>query len=203
AWDCGIAVVSMVLLALGKIDTPLFALAESPDQSVWTIDLATILQRFQVPDFTFFTSYIGINWQYTNDAFYNDALGDDRERVHRLFASAADAGIRVIPMALEASDLRRFLMSGQYAAIVLTDLRYLQCIACARGTGFMARRLFPLVQGWRAGHYILLTDFLPDKGQFIYRDPGSDASLCYVTERVLERARGSVGTDNDVIVVRI
>src|SRR5690606_24670834 len=52
------------------------------------------------------------------------------------------------------------------------------------------------------GHYILLVGYDPEQDIFTYRDPGTDTELCYIEGGELEKARNSLGTDHDVIVVR-
>ncbi|KAI9000246.1 Guanylylate cyclase-domain-containing protein [Gaertneriomyces semiglobifer] len=133
AWDCGLACISMVLQSLGhRSTTPLKLQKECPLESVWTIDLAYILRRYGVDDFTYYTSYIGVKWQYTNNDFYRDTLSSDRRRVHCRFAAAQENHIRVVPLILAMDDIRRFLISTLFAVIMLVDLRALHCERCAK-----------------------------------------------------------------------
>ncbi|KAJ3127601.1 hypothetical protein HK101_005546 [Irineochytrium annulatum] len=104
------------------------------DLSIWTIvfavDLAYLLRHMGLEDFTYYTSHIGVNTQYAAKVFYRDSIGADRARVHNLFAEAADAGVRVVPLALPLDEVRRFLLSNQYAVIMLVNLQMLDCAAC-------------------------------------------------------------------------
>ncbi|KAJ1545081.1 hypothetical protein HK405_008166 [Cladochytrium tenue] len=181
------------------------------NRSVWTIDLAYLLKAFGVDDFTYYTSHVGVNWQFSQSVpFYRDSLGSssqrrasltpsaphllspdrlpartnsggsgagiastrstpsgspsrlhslhapqpptsaggsgaypsyalicaaatsDPQRVHQLFAAAGAAGVRVVSTVLPLDDIRRFLLSGRYAVILLVDLNRLKCIPCAR-----------------------------------------------------------------------
>ncbi|KAJ3307609.1 hypothetical protein HDU76_004496 [Blyttiomyces sp. JEL0837] len=137
SWDCGLACVSMVLTALGKVHCdPIQLRALIVNESVWTIDLAYLFKHFGVEDFTYYTSYIGVNWQYASKVpFYKDTISLDMRRVHLLFAAAHESGVRVVPMVLSLDDMRRFLMSGQYAILMLVDLRFLECGVCKTKSG--------------------------------------------------------------------
>ncbi|KNC96516.1 uncharacterized protein SPPG_08105 [Spizellomyces punctatus DAOM BR117] len=130
SWDCGLACVSMVLSALGQKHSLMDLRKECPLESVWTIDLAYILRRFSVEDFTYYTSYIGVNWQYSSKEFYRDTWTLDRRRVQSLFAAAHDNRVRVVGLTLALDDIRRFLLSTVYAVIMLVDLRLLRCRKC-------------------------------------------------------------------------
>ena len=141
-WDCGLACVSMVLLALGK---PLGRLQELhawvQSDNIWTIDLAYLLHRYKIQDFSNFypltwtamyTSYIGVNLQNASKTFYRNSLTADRQRIHTLFANARDKQVRVAPMILDLDDARRFLLSCRYAIIMLVNLSDLSCIQCSK-----------------------------------------------------------------------
>ncbi|KAJ3408535.1 hypothetical protein HDV05_004949 [Chytridiales sp. JEL 0842] len=101
-------------------------------QSVWTIDLAYLLRHFGVEDFTYYTSHIGVNWQYSSNQFYKDSINADQRRVHALFAAAHDSNVRVVPMILSIDDMRRFLISGRYSLLMLVDLNKLNCGVCKK-----------------------------------------------------------------------
>ncbi|TPX67064.1 hypothetical protein SpCBS45565_g04028 [Spizellomyces sp. 'palustris'] len=148
----------MVLSALGQKHSLMDLRKECPLESVWTIDLAYILRRFGVEDFseyltklvkvahqmpslekhargkafTYYTSYIGVNWQYSSKEFYRDTLTLDRRRIHSMFAAAHDNRVRVVGLTLALDDIRRFLLSTVYAVIMLVDLRLLRCRKCKK-----------------------------------------------------------------------
>ncbi|KAJ3117258.1 guanylyl cyclase domain-containing protein 1 [Phlyctochytrium bullatum] len=146
-WDCGLACLSMVLhgayssgLIADDPDTTsparlraLLAAAGAGD-SIWTIDLAYILRHFGVEDFTFYTSYIGVNFNYSSKHFYRENITVDRQRVHTLFAEAQDCGVRVVPVVLSLDDMRRFLLSDRYAIVILVNLNKLKCRLCSKSS---------------------------------------------------------------------
>ncbi|KAJ3151973.1 hypothetical protein HDU89_001617 [Geranomyces variabilis] len=135
-WDCGLACVSMVLSSLAVPHT-LLELRNAADDpvrdGVWTIDLAYHLGKYGVQDFTYYTSYIGVNQQYTRTRFYSATLSRDRQRIHALFAGAHERNVRVVAWTLPLDDMIRFLDSARYAILVLVDLALLTCRECGHG----------------------------------------------------------------------
>ncbi|KAI8812718.1 Guanylyl cyclase [Cladochytrium replicatum] len=214
SWDCGLACTSMVLTALGsRIYSPVELSNVIGVTSIWTIDVAYLLKRYGVEDFTYYTSYIGVNWDNIKSPFYNGdgTLQVDQPRIHSLFAAAKDAGVRVVQMILKLDDLRRFLRSERFVAIVLVDLNYIRCAVCAkRNRRGMHRRHHtrPTSKGGDkdeefVGHYVLLVGYDPEEDIFLYRDPGTTAELCAMSADEMERARCASGTDHDCIVIRV
>ncbi|KAI8614782.1 Guanylylate cyclase-domain-containing protein [Chytriomyces sp. MP71] len=138
-WDCGLACVSMVLKSLrlfshsDPLDLRLFVHRDAVELgSVWTIDLAYLLKAFGVSDFTYYTTYIGVNFNYASKQFYKNAFLTDSRRIHSLFADAQDNGVRVVPLLLPLDDMKRFLMSGRYAILMLVNLSGVSCRVCRR-----------------------------------------------------------------------
>ncbi|KAJ3236438.1 hypothetical protein HDU78_004638 [Chytriomyces hyalinus] len=138
-WDCGLACVSMVLKSLrlfshsDPLDLRMFVHRDAVQLgSVWTIDLAYLLKAFGVTDFTYYTTYIGVNYNYASKQFYKNAFQTDSRRIHSLFADAQDNGVRVVPLLLPLDDMKRFLMSGRYAVLMLVNLSSVQCRVCRR-----------------------------------------------------------------------
>ncbi|XP_047158513.1 guanylyl cyclase 1 isoform X3 [Vigna umbellata] len=69
-WDCGLACVLMVLRTIGVNNYDIQALAElCCTNSIWTVDLAYLLQRFSVT-FSYFTVTFGANPNYCVESFY-------------------------------------------------------------------------------------------------------------------------------------
>ncbi|KAI8816178.1 Guanylyl cyclase [Fimicolochytrium jonesii] len=202
-WDCGLACVSMVLTALSIAHTHADLLdaddgAAADADGLWTIDLAYLLRKFGVRDFTYYTSYIGVNQRYTHSLFYARTLPSDRRRIHALFQRAAENRVRVVAHTLPVLDIVRFVDSGLYACVVLVDLRRLRCRWCSGWTKRFWRGLWDFI-----GHYILLVAYDESTDSFLYRDPGTHEELCAVSVDGFEAARKAVGTDCDVVVVRV
>ncbi|KAJ3116287.1 guanylyl cyclase domain-containing protein 1 [Physocladia obscura] len=138
-WDCGLTCVSMVLKSLAKyahsdpLDLRLFVHRDAVAQgSVWTIDLAYIFKAFGLCDFTYYTTHVGINFNYASTSYYKSTFQTDSRRIHSLFADAQDNGVRVVPLLLPLDDIKRFLMSGRYAVLMLINLNAIKCRVCAR-----------------------------------------------------------------------
>lgn len=53
------------------------------------------------------------------------------------------------------------------------------------------------------GHYIVLIGYKAEEDSFYYRDPGSDELVCKCHSSVLEKAKNAIGTDHDMIVVKL
>ncbi|TPX60797.1 hypothetical protein PhCBS80983_g01522 [Powellomyces hirtus] len=132
-WDCGLACVSMVLASLHHPHTLLgLRGSNAVRDGVWTIDLAYLLRKYGIDDFTYYTSYIGVNQQYNRTQFYSATISHDRSRVHSLFAGAHDNNVRVVAWTLPIDDMIRFLDSNRYAIIILVDLNLLHCRNCKK-----------------------------------------------------------------------
>ena len=138
-------ILQSLCLDYGKI-TDLHELLDTT--SIWTIDLAYLLKRFRIQDFSIhflfiiyisyyilamYTSYIGINLQHAHKKFYKESLSLDRKRIHSLFANASDRQIRIVPLILDLDDIKRFLFSCRYCIILLVNVSSpLKCISCKR-----------------------------------------------------------------------
>lgn len=95
SWDCGLACVLMVLRTLGINDCNLQELEElCCTTSIWTVDLAYLLQKFSV-NFSYFTVTLGANPSFCVETFYKEQLPNDLVRVDMLFQKARDAGISI------------------------------------------------------------------------------------------------------------
>ena len=132
AWDCGLACIAMILTAFSQPQSPIHLAHLVPSRSIWTIDLAYLLKHHQIPDFTYYTSYIGVNWGHATHHFYKQEMSRDRQRIHFLFANAHSSNVRVVPVILGMSDMARFLLSSSYALILLVDLAFLECSRCSQ-----------------------------------------------------------------------
>ncbi|KAI8599810.1 Guanylylate cyclase-domain-containing protein [Dissophora ornata] len=161
-------------------------------------------------DFTYYTSTIGADTAHSKERFYRKSFDDDQKRVNALFENAEAANIRVIELTLPLSDFKRFLYCGNYGIIALVNQRLLKCPQCLEKTAFCscsAGTLGSIVQrmkGFRyIGHFIVLVAYDPTEDRFYYRDPAEADDLCSISAVDLERARNSIGTDHDCIVVKV
>ncbi|ORX88055.1 hypothetical protein K493DRAFT_341409 [Basidiobolus meristosporus CBS 931.73] len=210
-WDCGLACVYMILVGLGLKNTSMTDIRQAcAVESVWTIDLAYLIRKFYDVDFTYYTSYMGINPTHTTQEFYQESMEGDEERISRQFSAAKKNNIRVIRMILPLVDFKRFLLGQKYAILTLVDLRFLKCEKCRRKRNVFSGLCGPFgcfqssaSKGEYIGHFIVLIQYDFSRNLFIYRDPGSHDDHCTIRPDQLEKARSSMGTDHDCIVVKL
>ncbi|XLT04308.1 hypothetical protein HN51_043057, partial [Arachis hypogaea] len=142
-WDCGLACASMVLKTIGVNDRDIQALAElCCTNSVWTVDLAYLLQKFFVA-FSYFTVTFGANPNFSVESFYKEELPNNLVRLDMLFQKAVESGIgiqvcceccpclywfpSVLCRSISGREISILILSGKYIAIALVDqskLRY-------------------------------------------------------------------------------
>jgi len=198
-WDCGLACMLMVLRSLGVSRCNLQGLRLMCNTtSIWTVDLAYMLSRFGIP-VHFFTITLGANPAFAKETFYMDNMEEDGRRVERLFRDAPRSGIRIECRSLSISDIRCFLLSGQWLLVVLVDKRKLNhpwqaategCLPnfCGLGSGY-------------TGHYVVLCGYDGERREFVVRDPASSTATLLVSEAGLDEARMSFGTDEDLLLI--
>ncbi|CAD6333640.1 unnamed protein product [Miscanthus lutarioriparius] len=198
-WDCGLACVLMVLRTLG-IDccdgiADLERLCRTT--SIWTVDLAYLLNKFSV-SFSFFTVTLGANPQYSAESFYREQLQEDINRVDELFGKALDAGISIQCRSITAYDIAFLLLSGHCIAIALVDKSKLNlpCMSDHDVQQFNEESDY-------MGHYVVVCGYDADDCEFEIRDPASSRKRERVTMKSLDEARKSFGTDEDILLVSL
>ncbi|XP_038721142.1 guanylyl cyclase 1 isoform X3 [Tripterygium wilfordii] len=121
SWDCGLACVLMVLSTIGINDFSIQSLAElCRTTSIWTVDLAYLLQKFSVR-FSYFTVTFGANPDFSVETFYKEQLPNDLVRVDMLFQKAREAEINIQCRSISGEEISILILSGKYIAIVLVD----------------------------------------------------------------------------------
>ncbi|XLU26174.1 hypothetical protein S245_062240 [Arachis hypogaea] len=133
-WDCGLACASMVLKTIGVNDRDIQALAElCCTNSVWTVDLAYLLQKFFVA-FSYFTVTFGANPNFSVESFYKEELPNNLVRLDMLFQKAVESGIGIQCRSISGREISILILSGKYIAIALVDqskLRYRFLLICS------------------------------------------------------------------------
>ncbi|KAL1825148.1 hypothetical protein ACET3Z_011926 [Daucus carota] len=198
-WDCGLNCVLMILKTLGfnnctieELDT-LCSLT-----SIWTIDLAFLLQKFAV-SFSYFTVTLGVNPEYSTEIYYKEQLPDDLVRVDSLFQKAKDAGINIERRSISREQLSLLVLSGRYIAIALVN-QFLLSQSTLKNICF---------SGWNSGnlsytgHYVVICGYDAAKDEFEIRDPASSRKHEKITSKCLEEARKSFGTDEDLLLISL
>ncbi|KAK4343616.1 hypothetical protein RND71_036710 [Anisodus tanguticus] len=199
SWDCGLACVLMVLRNLGIEDCNMQGLEElCCTTSIWTVDLAYLLQKFSV-NFSYFTVTLGANPSFSVETFYKEQLPNDLVRVDMLFQKARDAGISIECRSISSEEISLLILSGNFLAIILVDQYKLRQSwledVCASD--------FCNDTPHYTGHYIVICGYDTDGDEFEIRDPASSRKHGRITSKCLENARKSFGTDEDLLLIRV
>uniref|UniRef100_A0A0D9WH75 Guanylyl cyclase n=1 Tax=Leersia perrieri TaxID=77586 RepID=A0A0D9WH75_9ORYZ len=198
-WDCGLACVLMVLRTLGIDCCDGIADLEKlcRTTSIWTVDLAYLLNKFSVC-FSFFTVTLGANPQYSAETFYREQLQEDIDRVDELFGKALEAGISIQCRSISAYDIAFLLLSGHCIAIALVDKTKLN----SSWVNLQDMQQFSEDSDYM-GHYVVICGYDSDTCEFEIRDPASSRRRERVSMKSLDQARKSFGTDEDIILVSL
>lgn len=198
-WDCGLSCVLMVLRTIGIDSCDLATLEElCPTTSIWTVDLAYLLQKFSVC-FSYFTVTLGANRKFKMEKFYKDHLSNDLPRVDMLFQKALEAGINIQCRSISETEISFMILSGKFIAIALVDQykfskSWLEDV-CVSG-------IYDDKSGY-TGHYVVICGYDAWTDEFEIRDPASSRTHERIASKSLENARKSFGTDEDLLVVSL
>ncbi|KAG4923338.1 hypothetical protein GLYMA_18G032000v4 [Glycine max] len=197
-WDCGLACVLMVLKTIGVNNCDIPTLAElCRTTSIWTVDLAYLLQRFAVA-FSYFTVTFGANPNYCIESFYKEELPNDLVRVDLLFQKAMEAGIDIQCRSISAEEISILILSGKYVAIALVDHNKLSHVL----QDVPVPGVFSNNSGY-TGHYVLICGYDAGADMFEIRDPGSSKKHKRISSKSLEEARKAFGTDEDLLLISL
>ncbi|XP_057523100.1 guanylyl cyclase 1 isoform X2 [Amaranthus tricolor] len=198
-WDCGLACVLMVLQTIGISNCSLHGLEKlCGTKSIWTVDLAYLLQSFSVI-FSYFTVTLGANPNFSVESFYKDQLPQDLIRVDRLFQKAFGAGIRIECRSFSQEEVSFLILSGKYIAIALVD----QCkLSQSWPEEYHVSDYSESNLGY-TGHYVVICGYDADKDEFEIRDPASSRKYQKILSKHLDMARKSFGTDEDLLLISL
>ncbi|KAI4306771.1 hypothetical protein L6164_030020 [Bauhinia variegata] len=198
-WDCGLACVLMVLKTIGVNDCNIQTLVDlCCTTSIWTVDLAYLLQRFSV-SFSYFTVTFGANPNYCVESFYKEQLPNDLVRVDTLFQKAMEAGINIQCRSIGGEEIAILILSGKYIAIALVDHNKL---SHAWQEEVHAPGVFSNNFGY-TGHYVLICGYDAGADMFEIRDPASSKEHKRIFSKSLEEARKAFGTDEDLLLISL
>lgn len=201
-----------------------------PTTSVWTIDIAHLLNHFNVVDVVFYTITLGANPDFKKEVFYKDTLGDDSNRVNYLFQTATDKGILIEKRSISSFDMKRWAASSIWLLILLVDKRKLkvslehETVRNSKNknkTSGIINRVFGQFEeqgiGHRnpnalnpnanpnngyTGHYVVVCGYDFNNDFFEIRDPAVGEKNLFISSADLEKARKEFGTDEDMLLVR-
>ncbi|KAK9813421.1 hypothetical protein WJX73_007592 [Symbiochloris irregularis] len=198
SWDCGLACTLMVLQAAGIGAETLSSLhRRCRTSSIWTIDLAHLLRHFHI-HVQFLTQMVGANPAYADERFYMEQLQEDTVRVRHLFETASAKGIDLQCRSISAEELGKFLAIDGHVAIVLLDKGILTGSKAA-----VQARSCEQSESSYAGHYVVLTGFLPTSDRFLMLDPALEPAALPVSSTALDAARKAFGTDEDLLLIQL
>lgn len=216
SWDCGLACVRMVLLAMGCPSADCtFARLRSrlASTEVWSIDLAYVLAEYGCVGCEYLTSSIEAHSPSRRRCpFYAATIGEDLARVTALMAHAEACDVHVRSVRLSAAELWNCMRDDDRLAIVLVDPRVLyssvasdQELELERGSGRSGSTARAAEEsGNRAffGHYVLLVGLDDANDAFILKDPARGTETeTRVSAARLEKARKAKGTDEDLLLI--
>ncbi|KAL8462882.1 hypothetical protein ACS0TY_032955 [Phlomoides rotata] len=196
-WDCGLACVLMTLRTLGLYGCNIQELVElCSTTSVWTVDLAYLLQKFSV-SFTYCTVTLGANPDFSVETFYKDQLPTDLVRVNLLFQEAREAGIHIECRSISMKEISNFILTGKYVAIALVDQHKL---SPSQLEDVCVSDFYSSSPGY-TGHYIVICGYDAVTNEFEIRDPASSRKHERITSWCLEQAHKCFGTDEDLLLI--
>ncbi|XP_057429614.1 guanylyl cyclase 1 isoform X2 [Lotus japonicus] len=189
----------MVLKTIGANNCDIQTLVElCCSTSIWTVDLAYLLQRFSVT-FSYFTVTFGANPNYCIESFYQEEFPNDLVRVDMLFQKAMEAGIDIQCRSISAKEISILILSGKYIAIALVDHNKLSYVwqDDVHVPGVFSNNL-----GY-TGHYVLICGYDAGADMFEIRDPASSKKQKRISSKSLEEARKAFGTDEDLLLISL
>ena len=206
-WDCGLACVLALCQAVGLLMDYEEVLADVGTQSIWTADLASVLCDYGF-SVHMYTITFGVDMSLASNPYYQQGWDEDEHRIAQLFSTASQRGLQITQTSVSLSDLINWLCQDAIL-VLLVDKRLLSCQICPISQDTEKEETKLKEEDYFIGHFILLTRFTADagassvtqEGVFEYLDPARGPERCEVKADVLEAARLSHGTDEDVLVV--
>ncbi|BFZ18601.1 hypothetical protein BsWGS_21640 [Bradybaena similaris] len=202
SWDCGLACVSMILRMFGEPCDDVYTKdldSLQCGESIWTIDLAYILNRHNVQS-CLYTVTLGVNTDHFNKVFYKKHFSVDEVRVNDMFSKASQNGVLVQKRSLAMDELIRHLQENN-PIISLVDWTLMNCLWCDS----KVRKCWSCItcnQGPYQGHFVVVVGYDRHKDMIFYKNPdGRRHELCSIQTDRFQKARMSDGTDQDTLFV--
>ncbi|KAG5878102.1 hypothetical protein JTB14_017970 [Gonioctena quinquepunctata] len=197
-WDCGL---SCTLMVLSEKKRQLFLKnftkiceKEGFNKSTWTIDLCYLLKKFDVPHI-FYTTTLGVHEGYRGNSFYHHVLNKKFDVPHIFYTTTL--GVH-----------EGYRGNSFYHHVLNKDeQRINDRFQKAEALGIFVRKLSVsiteiiahLVKG--PGHYIVICGYDINSRKVFYRNPTFGDHVCTMSMELLDLARRSYGTDEDIIFI--
>lgn len=202
-WECGLACVSMALNCLfGKKENwsvdELKKMIDVPG-GVWTIELASLLNRFGAK-IDFFSTFLGARPDLQEMQFYEKNFDKEEIRINDLFSKIRSEKLfDVNCSSFDSQKLKELLLTKKAIVLALIDGQKITCKHCLEFLEDADENDFE-------GHFVLLNGFNPKENSFIYCDPSSNYEFskpqyCSMIVSDFEKAHISKGTDEDLIII--
>jgi len=192
-WDCGLACTEMVVRTFFQHNMQtvpecsveiLHNMADT--ESVWGVDIAYLLKRFDVPC-VFCTTSWGVKKEYAQMAFYKNTFDQDQNRVNTLFEQAERNGVCIQVRSVSSEEIKNHVSRGNLV-VALVNANLLEAASVSEDVPYH-------------GHFVLVCGFEETTDEWIYKDPDTEQRESRATQEQFDKARKSVGTDEDLIFV--
>ncbi|ELT90580.1 hypothetical protein CAPTEDRAFT_171371 [Capitella teleta] len=200
-WDCGLACMHMVLGHFGKSTDDFDNLCKDLQfgDSVWTIDLANILNHYHVDNHVS-TVTVGVDKGYSKKSFYRDRFETDEQRVNNLFENAEEHGLSIQNRSVTLSEILDHLKEKKII-VILVDWSHLSCNWCGQTVKCLNLPCISRCLNVYQGHFIVVVGFNTKDKTIYYKNPSYKEEVCCCSMKSFEIARKSYGTDEDILFV--
>lgn len=185
---------------------------------VWSIEIAYVLHEFNL-DTIYQTEMKGVRDEYSDHDYYQHGLDNDTRRVNALFEKAEKRGVKIRERRVGLDEIQKTLSDDDDHSLIimLVDKCLLRCSLCDKinhpnhhHTEQRFRRMSNrLERFWHvqvahsfAGHFVVVFDWDEHSDRFFIKDPAALHDTCVIQSHVLEQARSSFGTDNDILFIK-
>jgi len=121
-------------------------------------------------------------------------------------------GVQIFEKQLSEEEFKTKILSG-FAAIVLVNSLLFACLECHSNRFHWHGEQYHLsdfpthveesVGAPYRGHYILICGYNEKLDSYIYKNPDSDQSICYLPVKTFEKSRISYGTQQNVVFLSL
>jgi len=174
---------------------------------VWTVSLAYLLNSFNLKA-KFFTISAKISANYETDIFSLQQDAPEISTFHKALVLAQSKvelahhnRVFLEERELSSDELKEYILKDHVALILINSL-FFDCMECNPVMFNEDRYLsMPITGSPYRGHYILICGYNPRTNTYVYKNPSSDKSICFIPASLLEQSRKSYGTQQNIIFI--